>query len=153
MTLGILLLLCPVIAMFGSYLVASGWTAKGWVLIAVSLLASLKWVPALLRPNPQVVIDEAGIWDRRFGTDVIPWAQIVLIEPHWVLSHAALILHLSDERAVLRTVPPLRRLALQVNRVLGRRPFTIDFANLTPGIDDAIAFIENAEFAHHHLAQ
>lgn len=113
----------------------------GWAGVAFFGVGLLAMIWQLFRSAPIVVLDDRGIRDFRSSV-FIEWAAI---ESVWVgdfQTHRFLFVQAHDEEKVLAQMTVFRRLVAKANRGLGYPPIAISFAGLSPGLEEAWAYIK-----------
>jgi hypothetical protein len=120
----------------------------GWLGIAFFGLGFIVVPVQMLTFGPMVIINEVGIEDRRLRLGMIPWEEIHAITTHSIEGCPFLGLHLRDPGRYLARMPWWKRFIAKSNVSIGYSPFTIAFVGLTPGFDEASAFIQEAWRRH-----
>lgn len=117
----------------------------GWIGVVFFGLGFLVIPARLFHTGPLVIIDEEGIEDRRSGWRV-PWHAVDAV---WTASmYRNDFLCLDVEEPMQYVIQPRRwkhRLlqgVAQANHFLGFPPVTISFQEVTPGLDEAWAYID-----------
>lgn len=90
-----------------------------------------------------VTFGPEGIEDKRMGVGVIPWEEIVSVGTTQVKSSKFLALYLRDPQMYQMQLPWNLRLFSGLNKYFGYSSFSITFADVTPGIDDALAYVRH----------
>jgi hypothetical protein len=97
---------------------------------------------SLFRGGPQVIFDEHGIHDLRTSWGLIPWSDVLSVAIIRFYASRYLCLYLVDESDRIARLSTWGRLALRANHVRGFPAFKIRFIGLTPGLDDAWAYLQ-----------
>ena len=96
-----------------------------------------------LRPGPKVVINNEGIEDRRLGTGLIRWREILHLSIQTVQSHRYLCIDLVDPEKQLAKMPRWRRPICRANRLMGFPEIAIDLSLLTPTLDQVWEYVSS----------
>ena len=116
----------------------------GWIGVAFFSLAFYTIPKAWLSANEPVLIFSAeGIEDRQGGFGLIEWADMEGFEVHNVHGTKMLGVLVRDREQFLQRVSRAKRAAVAANEQLKFPMITLGFTGLTPGIDQAIEFIQS----------
>jgi hypothetical protein len=126
-------------------LAACGWLDGLGIAFAMTL-AALACIGLFLRSRsnlePQLIITSEGIEDRRQGTGLIRWRDMV----HFSRSNAPLSPHLRldlvDPERHLAGMSRWRRSLVRLNRQMGFPEIVIPLDHLSPGVDKVWDYIE-----------
>ncbi len=141
------LLLLTCIMVSASYLCTTlpGTQSKvvGWLGVAFFGLGFIAFPKLLLSgSSPRVVIDAAGIYDKRLGVGTIEWADITQVSIVQVQATKLLCIEVRDVDKYLSRRASLGATVAHTNPAFGSAPLTIGFVGLTPGADAVCAYIE-----------
>jgi hypothetical protein len=143
-TLGLLLLgfaMCGVCYFVA--VTAAGFTSYiGWCALAFFGACILAIAFQLWRRKPIVAIDAEGIRVARGGHKPVAWSQVESVAIGATSGQRFLCIELCDEAAYVAQLPRLRQMFVKANRSLGFPALSISFNGLTPGLDEACAYIE-----------
>jgi hypothetical protein len=134
-----------VLATLGSYAAARAASAPpvihvaGWVGVALCIFVLVFPLSQLFRRGPTVVIDETGVLDLRLGVGPISWEDISSVSVARVSHQRLLILWLRNEERYRSRLPAWKAALSRMSERVGFAPFSINFAGLTPGVDEAYA--------------
>ena len=115
----------------------------GWSGVAFFGLGFVAFPIMLGRKGPVVVIDEAGIEDRRWKFGVIPWADVRSLSILTIQSTKLLGIDLVEPEKYLARLPRWQRSLASANAWLGFPAFAISFAGLSPGIKEVWAALQS----------
>jgi hypothetical protein len=114
----------------------------GWIGISFFGLGFIAIPARLLRPGPQVVINDEGIEDHRLKAGVIRWQDIRSLSIGSVNSARFLCIELMEAEKYLSRLPRWKRSIAAVNPALGFPALTISFSGLTPGLAAVTAHLD-----------
>jgi hypothetical protein len=95
----------------------------------------------LFRRKPTVVFGHSGVLDIRLGVGLIPWRDIASVSILAVRRQRLIALSLRDEESYRLRSPIWRRVLIYISDAMNYPAFTIAFAGLRPGLDEAYAFL------------
>jgi hypothetical protein len=128
---------------------ASGLTQiAGWFGLVFFALGTVVIPLRLLRRGPVVIIDDAGVLDRRLGVGLIPWQDISSVSISQIRNQRFISLWLRNEEHYLSRWPTWRRAGSGLSEGLGVSPFSMQFRTLTPSLDDAYARLKQYVTEH-----
>jgi len=117
---------------------ATGFTKIiGWSGVAFFGMCMLPILSQLFRSGPTVVIDDTGVFDRRWGVGRIAWQDIASVSITKVRSRRFISLWLRNEKEYLGRVSSMRAALSRMSENVGYSPFSMNFSGLTPGLDEA----------------
>ncbi len=96
-----------------------------------------------LQPGPRVVINNQGIEDRRLGTGLIRWREILDVSIRTVQQHPFLCIDLVDPEKQLAKMPLWRRPICRVNRLMGFPEIAIDLHLLEANVDEVWQYVSS----------
>jgi hypothetical protein len=105
------------------------------LLLAYRLGGELAW------REPFVVIDDDGVFDRRWSIGAIPWRDIAGLRVWEHRGKRVLCVDVVDPARWLARLSWWRRLSAHTNVRMGAGILNITFVGLRPGLDDALAFV------------
>jgi hypothetical protein len=143
--LGLLGLTCLMVAAAWLCTTQSDWIARavGWLGVGFFGLGFIAFPIMMFRRGPQLVIDDAGIEDRRQKMGVIRWEDIRSLSIGSVSSAKFLCVELTDPEKYLSRVPRWRRALASMNPKMGFPEVTISFSGLRPGLEEVWAFLQS----------
>jgi hypothetical protein len=134
-----------VLMILASYYVArtaSGLTqGAGWFGVVFFACGLVVILVQLFRRGPIVVLDESGVFDRRLGVGRIPWQDISSVSVTQIRSQRFISLWLRNEEEYLSRFPGWKSTLGRASEKIGYSPFLLSLAGLTPGLDEAYAYI------------
>lgn len=134
--LGLFGLTCMMVGM--SYLVTltSDFMARvvGWIGVAFFGLGFIVFPLQFFRKDPQVVINDEGIEDRRQKIGVIRWEDIRSLSVGSIQSTSFLCVDLIEPEKYLSRMPKWARPLRTLNEKLGFPAISIGFQGLRPGL-------------------
>lgn len=143
-TLGLLLLalvMCGV--SYFAATISNGFAAGiSWFGLVFFGAAALVIGAQLVSRKPAVMIDHEGISVARLGNSRVTWQQVTGVSLMSLSSNTFLCISLSDEDAFVSRLGPVARLMIHGNRSLGFPALMVSFRGLTPGVDEAYAYIQ-----------
>jgi hypothetical protein len=113
----------------------------GWFGVAFFALCILIAAKRLIAGGVPFVFDRAGIAFPTGGFGLLPWTEIKAYAVVTVRGNYFLAFTFHDPARVLSRVSTARRRWAFVNQRLGWGHWALSFSGLTPGMDEAIAFI------------
>lgn len=128
----------------GGLIIAYG--DEGARMIGIAWVAGFAWLIALLwrrsrSADPVVIVDAAGLSDKRILYRPIPWRDIARLETLTIEEVAFVGVVLRDEAAYLNDVRWMVRATRWANRLFGFPLITISMHTLDGSNDDLIAAI------------
>ena len=114
----------------------AGWFGVGFFLLCL-LIAAKRW----LAGGVPFVFDLGGISFPGGTVGLIPWSEIREYAVVTVRGHPFLAVTFHDPDRVLSRVSALKRRWALANNRLGWGHWALSFYGLTPGMDEAVAFI------------
>ncbi len=120
----------------------------GWVTIVFFGACGAIFPILFLRTGPQVIINDAGIEDRRWKLGVIPWSDVRLLSVFSIQSSKFLGIELVDPDKYLSRLPSWQRRLAVANRLLGAPEFCISFSGLTPGLRKVVEHLRTQRGLH-----
>jgi hypothetical protein len=137
----------------GCVLVAAAWLltrsadvvyrGAGWLGIGFFALCTLIAVKRLAGGGVPFVFDLAGIGFPSSTFGLLPWTEIKSYSVVTIRGHYFLALSFNDPARVLSRVSPAKRKWALANERLGWGHWALSFSGLTPGLDEAVAFIRD----------
>jgi len=115
----------------------------GWIGIGFFGLGVIAFPVRFFRSEPQIVINEEGIDDRRLKIGVIRWADIRSLSIRSLNSVKFLCIELVEPEKYLARLPRWKRSLGWTNEILGFPAMTIGFTGLSPGIAQVWEYIHN----------
>lgn len=136
--IAILLVVASVFAALNApgFVMVVGWF--GVVFFGAALIAIVR---QLFNRSPVVTLTPEGITSPRFVPDGVAWTRVARISVGKVQHNRFLCLWLKDEEAYVASLTGLRKAAAIANSKMGFPAISITFQNLTPGLDEALAYI------------
>jgi hypothetical protein len=111
----------------------------GWLGVAFFGLGFIVFPVQLLRWGPVVLVNEMGIEDRRLRIGVILWEDITAISSDGV---HFISITVKDPEKYLSRMSKWKRWVAELSRTYGFSPIFIGFVGVTPGIDEALKYIQ-----------
>jgi hypothetical protein len=115
--------------------------AIGWFGVAFFALCTGIAVKRLLAGGMPFVFDLGGIGFPASTFGLVPWTEIKSYSVVTIRRNDFLALTFNDPARVLSRVSPAKRKWALANERLGWGHWALSFNGLTPGLDDAVAFI------------
>ena len=115
----------------------------GWFGTAFFGLATLKAIRDLFSTDTAYVFDDRGIDDRLSGIGLIPWSAITAVQQASVRGTRFILLSLDQPQTYLSRLSALKRGLAAVNKDIGFGDWTLAFVGITPGVDEAWAYIQD----------
>ncbi len=138
----VIALICYVGARDDSALVVIRVCAWSGVFFCICILVF--YLFQLFRRSPTVVIDDSGVFDRRLGVGTIAWEDISRAAVTRLFgSQRCISLWLRNEEHYLSRLSAQRAWLMQVGNPGGASPFRIQFAGLTPRLDEAYELLRS----------
>jgi hypothetical protein len=116
--------------------------SHGWLGVVVFglVLVVVPYRLVFFRRGPQVIINDAGIEDRRMGVGVIAWEDV---RNMWLpRKDHCICIDVHDPAKDLARVSRWKRLRMSANRLADYPPLTLVFVGLTPGADEVWAYLQ-----------
>lgn len=142
-TMGLLLLGCALVV--GCYFCTTlpnrtaqicGWTGAVFFVFRVIAISR-----QLLDANPQVIVDEHGLEDRRTKCGVIEWRDVEALSIGRFAGTSSLCIALRDPKKYLGRLSRTHAMMVKVNAALGFQPMTLGFGGLTHSAEQVFEFI------------
>lgn len=114
----------------------------GWLGLALFSVGLVGFPIAFFRKGAQVVINDEGIEDRRLKLGVIPWEDIDSLSLGKMKSTRFLCVWLVEPERYLARMSRWQRMMAIANEKLGFSAITISFSGLSPGINQAWAYLQ-----------
>jgi hypothetical protein len=114
----------------------------GWIGIAFFGFGSIVIAASLFRAGTCVVFDDAGIHDLRTSWGLVSWSEIESIWVQSVNSSKFLCIELYDAGARVAKLSAWQQRICRANNALGYPAFTLSFVGLTPGLEDALRYLD-----------
>jgi hypothetical protein len=119
---------------------ATGFTeAVGWIGVVFFGLGTVPILSWLFRSGPTVVIDDTGVFDRRWGVGRIAWEDIASVSITQVRRQRFISLWLRNQNEYLGRISTMGASLSRMSEKIGFSPFSMNFSGLTPGLDEAYA--------------
>jgi hypothetical protein len=115
--------------------------AVGWIGVSFFGLGFIALPVMFLRTGPQVVINDAGIEDRRLKIGIIRWEDIRSLSIGSVSSAKFLCVELADPGRYLSRLPRWKRSLTRASEALGFPALTISLSGLSPGLKEVWAYL------------
>jgi hypothetical protein len=113
----------------------------GWIGAGIMVLCTLIAAKRLLAGGVPFVFDLAGISFPTGDFGLLPWTEIKEYAVVTIRGNYFLALTFHDPARVLDRVSAVKRRYALTNQRLGWGHWALSFSGLTPGMDEAIAFI------------
>ena len=121
----------------------------GWFGVVFFGLAIVVGIKRALQGGVAFVLDRAGITVEEGGIDLIPWSEVESCSVITVRGTRFLSLSFREPERFLSRVSPSKRKLATLNESMGWGHWTLSFAGVSPGIDEALSFIrENVPHVH-----
>jgi hypothetical protein len=91
--------------------------------------------------SPVVIINGGGLTETRLGPNPITWEQIDAVSIGEIRAARFLCLWLKDEADFIRSLSDTQAALARANLAFGFPAVAISFEGITPGLDDAYAFV------------
>ena len=115
----------------------------GWFGAVFFGLCAVKIFIQAWQGGPRIVISDLGIDDRRGGLGLIRWEDIQAVWIQYLSSNRFMCIDLDEPERYLANLPWYSRWLARANPILGFSQLTLSFSALTPGLDEAMAFIRS----------
>jgi hypothetical protein len=110
-------------------------------------LCTAMWFYEAVQHTPRIIICDRGIEDRRGGFGLIQWEDIQAVWVQSMRGQSFLCVAVNDPERYLSRLSWYRRFLARANESLGFSAITLNFAGLSCGVEEAMAFIRS----HHEL--
>ncbi len=142
--LGLLGLTCAMVSVSYFCTTLPGLTPRvvGWMGVGFFGLGFIALPVMFFRAAPQVVINDEGIEDRRLKIGVIRWEDIRSLSIGSVHSAKFLCVEVADPERYSSRLPRWSRWLAALNEALGFPALTIGFSGLSPGLNEAWAYLQ-----------
>jgi len=136
----------------GAIMVAASWYCTtvpvldaplwGWIGVVFFGGCMVVMVSRAFMRGPVVVLDGAGILDRRVSPDVILWSDIRSVRVVTHPKHQWIGVDLRDPVSFMSRLSAAQRLLARANDRMGFPPFNVGFAGISPGMDAVWSYIQ-----------
>jgi hypothetical protein len=141
-----------VLAVVGSALIAASffmatheedpvYRAAGWIGVGLFVLTTAVAIKRMIAGGTPFVFDRAGISFPTGTFGLLPWSEIKSYSIVTLRGNRFLALTFHDPDRILSRVSAAKRKWALANKGLGFGHWSLSFIGLTPGIDEAVAFI------------
>jgi hypothetical protein len=113
----------------------------GWIGVGFFVLTTVVAVKRMLTGGTPFVFDRAGISFPTGNFGLLPWSEIKSYSIVTLRGNQFLALTFNDPDRILSRVSVAKRKWAVANKGLGFGHWSVTFTGLTPGIDEAVAFI------------
>lgn len=115
----------------------------GWIGAVFFGLCTVRIYIQALQGGPRIIISDLGIEDRRTGLGLIRWKDIREVRIQHMKSNRFMCIDVEEPERYLADLPWYRRWLARANAALGFSKLTLNFSAMTPGLDEAMAFIHS----------
>jgi hypothetical protein len=133
----------------GSYSLAAQVSAPavihvaGWAGVVLGIYILVVLLSQLVRREPTIVIDDSGVFDRRLGVGPILWGDISSIAITSIGHQRWISVGVRNQEQYLSRVSAISAWLSRVGEKEGLSAFRLSFAGLTPGVDEAYAYLKS----------
>ena len=113
----------------------------GWLGVGLFALCTVIAVKRLISGGTPFIFDRAGISFPRGNFGLLPWSEVKSYSVVTIRGNVFLALTFNDPARILARVSAAKRNWALANERLGWGHWALSFIGLTPGIDEAVAFI------------
>jgi hypothetical protein len=113
----------------------------GWFGVALFVLTTGVAIKRMITGGTPFVFDRAGISFPSGTFGLLPWTEIKSFSVVTVRGNRFLALTFNDPDRILSRVSTAKRKWAIANKGLGFGHWSLSFAGVSPGLDDAVAFI------------
>jgi hypothetical protein len=115
--------------------------AVGWLAVVFCGVCLVPIILQLFRRGPTIVIDEDGVLDRRLHVGRISWQDIASVSIVQSGRQRLISLWLRNPEHYLSPAPTWSAGLSRVGEEMGYSPFSLNFAGLTPGLEETYAYL------------
>ncbi|HEX9500365.1 MAG TPA: STM3941 family protein [Thermoanaerobaculia bacterium] len=113
----------------------------GWLGVGLFVLTTGMAITRMITSGTPFVFDRSGIAFHTGNLGLIPWTDIETFAVITLRGNRLLALTFRDPDRTLARVSAAKRKWAQANKGMGWGHWSFSFTGLTPGIDEAVAFI------------
>ncbi|MDQ6803083.1 MAG: hypothetical protein M3041_19950 [Acidobacteriota bacterium] len=113
----------------------------GWAGVGLFILTTAVAIKRMVAGGTPLVFDRAGISFPTGTFGLLPWSEIKSYSVVTARGNDFLALTFNDPERVLARVSAVKRKWALANKGLGFGHWSLTFIGLTPGLDEAVAFI------------
>lgn len=115
----------------------------GWCGVVFFGFCAVKIFFQTLRGGPRIIVSDLGIDDQRGGLGLIRWEDVQAVWIQYMGANRFMCVDVRDPNRYLANLPWYSRWPARANPILGFSKLTLNFCVLTPGLDEAMAFIRS----------